>query len=361
VFQEGLATVQSKVDERFYTTTLSFLQDLCDVVHSGISKERAQAASNQPRFEVIDPSPTKQTYADVASRRRLGKRILKSIQPLLEISLRVESDVLGKSYDDLHKELEAMIEAGVELSQPSIIVSNGGNTAEPSEDVIMVDAPGAQITVASGANGLLDENEVESGDAMDTAEDGDQDEASIEVNTSSLAKANGIKSSKSSPAEDEEAAEGAEDDGGDNADALPRTNGIKASDTPPATNGYVSISRPSQPAPPTPPQSNGSFGKEPPADVLTEGGIPWYLKGFDPRGLSIVAEQWAGREAVRSLSEELTDIDDDELKGLGLDVDGDTITASPVGTETATDTIISASGKSKASKVKKRRASTRRR
>lgn len=66
--------------------------------------------------------------------------------------------------------------------------------------------------------------------------------------------------------------------------------------------------------------------------MLTDGGLPWYLGGFELVGTSAVEEQWTtGREALRSLSEELTDMDDDALKDLEFDVDEDnTITASPV-------------------------------
>jgi NuA3 HAT complex component NTO1 len=376
VFQHGLNDLQSKLDDRFYTTTLAFAHDLCEVINVGINTKPELPHDEKNPFESQDVSPTKQVYADIRERKRLGKRILKAVQPQLESALQTESTITHRDFNALLKELEGMLEASLELSQPSITVSHGNDGAvKPSHDVIMVDAPSeSQITVANDVNGKAATNGVASSpDAMDTVEDDDYDEedeedededededddeeeeeeeeddSNIEVNTSGLATTNGVQSSSASV--DDNATVGktiVKDD--------------KTSETPPATNGYVTIEHHPQTEPPTPPQSNGSLGKGP-AALLMEGGVPWYLKSFEPLGTTIVEPQWRGLEAIRSLSEELTDMDDDELKGLGLDVAGDTITASPVGAETIADTIVSAAGKSKASKVKKRaRASTRRR
>ncbi|KAK4146935.1 peregrin [Dichotomopilus funicola] len=65
-------------------------------------------------------------------------------------------------------------------------------------------------------------------------------------------------------------------------------------------------------------------GKTGQGNFLTHGGVPWYLAGFALRGTTAVQEQWIpGRDAVRSLSEELTDMDEEALRDLGVDVDGD--------------------------------------
>lgn len=90
--------------------------------------------------------------------------------------------------------------------------------------------------------------------------------------------------------------------------------------------------------PPTPPLSNGDITVDR-ADPLTSGGIPWYLKDFDPEGTIISQEQWTGREAISRLSEDLSDMDDDELKGLGLGLevagegDADIVVAPPTVTK----------------------------
>lgn len=67
-----------------------------------------------------------------------------------------------------------------------------------------------------------------------------------------------------------------------------------------------------------------SHQAEPPSPLLSSegdsqmfnGGIPWYMAVFDPVGTTIQEERWTGRELVRGMSEELTDMDEEELSGL---------------------------------------------
>lgn len=319
--------LQERVETRFYVTGLSFAADLCEIISTGISTPPRNASEpSESHFELIDASPTKNTFSDIRERRKLGKRILKAVQPYLETALRVESEISQKPFETLQKELETMVDNSVETGRPAAAPSRE-EPIEEADDTIMVDAPQAlQITV----KGSLPEEE----DAMDTGEDGDEHGGNIEVNTSGL----GIIDEEDIKVE--------------------LHNGIESSDTPPDTDGYVSRPRPVQSGPPTPPQSNGSLGRDP-ADPLTEGGVLWYLKGHEPRGTSVLGEHWAGRDAVRMLSEDLTDMDDEELKGLGMDVDhGVSSVAVEVNGHVDAETTAA---KSKASKVKKRRTSTRRR
>lgn len=65
-----------------------------------------------------------------------------------------------------------------------------------------------------------------------------------------------------------------------------------------------------QAEPPSSPLSSESDSQ------LCDGGIPWYMAVFDPVGTTIQEERWTGRELVRGMSEELTDMDEEELSGL---------------------------------------------
>ena len=62
-----------------------------------------------------------------------------------------------------------------------------------------------------------------------------------------------------------------------------------------------------------------------PTPVLTEqdqqlplamGGIQWYMQPFDPVGTTVHEERWTGRDVMRGMSEELSDMDEEELEGL---------------------------------------------
>ncbi|KAJ4292296.1 hypothetical protein N0V88_005928 [Collariella sp. IMI 366227] len=151
VFKESFQELQDRLDKRFYATTLHFAHDLCQAINVGINN-----ASNaqEPRFEPVDVSPSKHSnFSETGARRRLGKRILKLLQPYLETALRVEADICRKPLDGLQKELEGMIEASLEVRQPlapSITVSHeDGIAPHQNQDIDMADAPvEGQIIVA---------------------------------------------------------------------------------------------------------------------------------------------------------------------------------------------------------------------
>ncbi|GJC95344.1 PHD-finger domain-containing protein [Colletotrichum higginsianum] len=339
IFKEGLLGLQEKLERRFYTNILVFTHDLCEVINVGINTE-PQHIEGASQGAVL--SPVKQNFHDPRQRKALGKRILKAVQPQLEAALRTEAEITHKPYDTLAKELEGMLEASIEFRQPSITVSCTEESTEPSQDTIMVDAANEQITVANDEGAQAEEEPTAHGDEMDVdAEGEDDDEGNIEVNTSTLEKPGDVHSSSSSIAGHE-----------GNGKAAVKTESplasVQPSDTPPETDGYVT--------------SNGSLGNES-TDPLSEGGVPWYFSDFKPKGTTVVEEQWTGREAIRSLSEDLTDMDDQELEGLAFDVEDSTITASPtVNDEIVADTIVSKAQTS--TKVRKRtsaRSSTRRR
>ena len=317
----------------------------------GINGGSKPTAASYSRSELVDISPTKHsTYSEARDRKRLGKRILKSVQQQLETALRAEADITSKPLDTLLKELEGMLEASLELRQVSSLAPQEEVAVEPSQDVIMVDAANEKdITVGDTVNG--EEND-DAGDPMDVEDDsGNAD--NIKVKTSSPQKS--AKVNGTTPSGD------LEPDGVVHNPDIPLSNGVDAADTPPATNGYVPVANPPQTGPLTPPQSNGSLGRGP-TDTLTEGGIPWYLKPFDIEGTTAVEEQWAGRDALRALSEELTDMDDDELNDLEFNVEDSTITASPINAVSESAPSSSSKKKGNANKVTKRlRQSTRRR
>lgn len=354
MFYDGLVKLQSQLDVRFYTTTLAFAHDLCEVISVGINTEIKKVETADE--ELVATTLGKVSYEDPRQRKTLGKRILKAVQPQLETALRTEAEISSKPLDPLTKELEGMLEASIEFK--SLSNDDGEKTIDADHDVVMADASIEEITVA---NGHVEKDRAEEGgdvDAMEVDAVGEEDDGSIEVATSNIDDKGKLPSSSSSVA-------GLEGNGkvAEQADAA-LTNGVAgASDTPPASDGYQSNSAPEQPAPPTPPQSIGSLGAQS-NDPLSEGGLAWHLKDFKLRGTTILADQWPGRDAIRSLSEELSDMDDRELEGLGFDVDDSTITASPNGaaasSEVIVDTIVS---KAKASTRvrKKTRSSTRRR
>ncbi|KAH8673896.1 hypothetical protein BX600DRAFT_378637 [Xylariales sp. PMI_506] len=353
LFQEGLLKLQGVVEERFYTTTLAFTHDLCEVIQAGINTKPKLQSTTQIKFETVVVQPFKIDYSDPRERKKLGKRILKSVQPHLESALRLEAEITYQAFENLKQELETVLEASVELRASTIVAAE----AELSQDVIMVDSSNAEITVGGDPTDEVDgtDEQQEQMDVImadpDEAKSGD--ETNIEVSTELIEESKENEDPVSEDPVVEEQADLAEKRASGSL-----SHGNNNLDTPPATNGYEVASHAPQPGPPTPPQSNGSLGRNH-ANPLTDGGIPWYLKDFEPEGTSAVLEPWSGRDAVRSLSEELTEMDEDDLKGLGADLNEETITASPVSANTVEP--VAAGSAKKATKGKKRKATYRKR
>ena len=364
------------MDRRFYVTTLPFAHDLCQAINSGINSP-PPPAPNESGTEGMDASPTKySTHSEGGARKRLGKRILKLLQPYLEAALKAEADICGKPFDLLQKELEGMLEASLETRQlpVSSIMASGDRDTAPGQDqdVDMADAPEeGQIIVADHSEGEEDA-EGEPDDAMDGAHIGDDniDVGGYDEHDEPTPKPNRALSSANSLS----------------GDLVPPPKET----TPHLTNGFTKPSSASPPSLPggtyhhhhhhhhhhpnnlhtdplTPPQSNTSNSGAPsfatapnpslpiitttttttttssslPPNItttattattdnstknpLTEGGLPWYLSGFDLRGTSAAQEQWTpGRSEAppSSLSEEeLTDLDEETLRDLEFDVD----------------------------------------
>lgn len=303
VFKAEMSKLQLKFDKRLYTTTLEFAHDLCEVINIGIYTEPKSEYDSQPRFELIE-SPSKPS-SKVAERKKVAKRITKQVQSLLETALKSEADITSKSYASLQKELDGMLHASLETRKLPSPKPEAEASGQGDHDVVMEDAlqDAPQVDGATGAEG----------------EHMDVDESNIEVKDEDAAEAN----MRGGTAD---ASDGAVLN--DHEERL--TNGVKSAPTPPDTNGYMSIPQDSNgPTPLTPPQSNGSLGQAT-DNMLTEGGIPWYLKAFDPVGTTAIEEQWPGRDVLRALSEELTDMDEAELNDLEFNVEDSTITASPV-------------------------------
>ncbi|OAA58562.1 phd finger domain protein [Niveomyces insectorum RCEF 264] len=408
VFRDGLAMLQEKLDKRLYTNALNFVRDLCGLIHKGINQEPepepptaqpdgsgsngnldgangddavADAAATAAAAAAASTAAAKtngQTaYAEARDRKRLGKRILKAIQPMLEAAVRAECDITDVPAETLLKELDELLEAAVELQQTSITVSHVATTrslsvaaAEASsqpvaEDIVMTDSlvpttEGTKQTVvvvrdraarkhASGvftANGQRADEaaQEEDADGFDSM-DGDNDATPKASAKHTAAHIDVVNGTATTPV-------GELHQVGDPAHGLFLANG-KGNGVLVDGNGVGSASQPANGGPLTPPQShNGSVpgggggggsgsvgnaagaaatngdGRKPAASLLSEGGVLWYLNGFSLEGTTAAEELWPGQDAVRSLSEDLTDMDDEELRGLEFDVEDNTITAS---------------------------------
>jgi NuA3 HAT complex component NTO1 len=313
VFTEGLTKLRAKLDKRFYTTALTFARDLSSVFSAGIIND--PPPNSAPKEPINIPSPKKQA-TDMKVRRSLAKRIIKAVQPQLEAAVRAEADITNKSAENLLKELEVLLDSSLQSRRDSISASMGEavSLGDAEGDVEMVDA------AQSKENGVEDTNEDDVAEQQIEANDknGEEnedlelldDDAPHELDDDDIV-AVGV-SEELEIADDTIIAVALAEVNRNTSPAKPHINGVNNTSTPPDTNGYVTAPETQQPAPPTPPISNGGHAADN-ADLNT-GGVLWYLKDFQPEGTSII-DPHSSR-----LSEDLSDMDEEELKVLGGDI-----------------------------------------
>lgn len=186
-------------------------------------------------------------------KRKLAKRIIKAIQPALEDAIRKESELNRKPFEKELKELDMILDNSLISRHDSIDIE--GDT----------------------------EMDIAQPDAMEGVEQtGDAPEALVEPQLE-----NGAVSCQEVAPEEV------------NGDEPTSEEGIK-------------------------PNINTTFNRHPTPELteedqqlpLARGGIQWYMQPFDPVGTTIYEERWTGRDVMRGMSEELSELDEDELQDL---------------------------------------------
>lgn len=272
--------------------------------------------NSAPKEPINVPSPKKQA-TDMKARKALAKRIVKAVQPQLEAAARAESDVSHKPAETLLKELEEVLDASLQSGRDSVSASLGEAVShgDTEGDVEMADATQSKENGVEHTNG--DDEVEQQNETSQQKEAGDEDvemqdeDAPHEIDEGDNATV--VAAEELEVAEDTTVTEPlAEVNSNISPSKAAHTNGVKITSTPPDTNGYIIAPETQQPAPPTPPISNG--GHAPDNGDLSTGGVLWYLKDFQPEGTSIIDPDSS------RLSEDLSDMDEEELKVLGDDV-----------------------------------------
>ncbi|KAF2110434.1 PHD-zinc-finger like domain-containing protein [Lophiotrema nucula] len=287
VFTAGLSAIQARLEEKYYTSVLSFSEDMAGVFSTVIGFARITNVEDA-EHEMSGIAHNSLT-SEQKERKKLAKRIIKAIQPQFEDAQRKESDLAGKQYEEV-PDLEALLDQQLRRQQkPSVAehaemqadsgaLENGQNVAE-DEDMADEDAEGEIDDTApikdDTAQALTPDDDAPDHHVHDEA----ADEAAIAAQLGQDAMhltSNGDNHVDNMEPDQEE------------------------------TDGHGTGT-----APLTPPRSEKNL-----LAPLVNGGIPWYMEPFDPIGTTIHDEKWSGREVLRDMSEELSELDDDELDGL---------------------------------------------
>ena len=268
-----------RLRERYYTSVSEFSTAFSAVISERLLDNAAnkdtsgdiEAISthlNELKPGTAQHSALTQEQKDI---KRLAKRILKAVKEPLEDAVRKEAELKGLERDEVMKRLDALpifaATKALELETDPSPIKKSSKHRRSASDVSAV--PGASP----------DDEEM-----LDADADAAKEEAPP--------RRTGKKSTPTSEAPGSRA-------------SSRHSKSASLSKLPP-----VAATEPI--SPPTSSASSADSSAEP-ADV---GGVPWYLEHFDPVGTTLHEERYTGREVLRGMSEELSDMDEDTLTEL---------------------------------------------
>lgn len=332
VFDAGLDALALQLRERFYTSVSDFSDQLSRVltapfipatapINDGDDPEASAVEDAPPdssppadlwatllssdradiRAGTVDPSIALLT-PEQREIRKLAKRIARAVKDALATATRKEAELAGRGEEEIIRRLEGMG-----------IFANSKNRRIGSD----VSAEGG-----AEADGDVDEDADAEGED-DVLMGGHEEQQEREREEIIIAVRSPRRGKKSTPASDT-ANSRTSSSGNDRANRhhtrnLSKHSAAEPISPPPSTSPASNIIATSTV------QINGTAIPVDPTKVHGGegiGGIPWYLAPFDPVGTTVHEERYTGREVLRGMSEELSDMDEDTLTELvGPDVE----------------------------------------
>ncbi len=321
IFRDGFSTIRSKLEKRFYTSVSTFSADFSAVFSSAIGSVLLGPLDDM-QTQLPGPALAKDLSNEQKDKRKLAKRIVKAVQSALEDATRKESELCRKPFEKELKELDLLLENSVLSRRDSVAGSLG--------EVISDEDDGQVHTCINGSGSAMEVTDTERPNDRSVAEilEGEQKAQlyapPLQVPEPALGFRNGEVAQQTAQdeidgrLEDANSALSQGPNGGQigtsGKDPAPFVNGHSNKHEDPEANDTGPVVQPGivHHVPPTPPLSSEGD----PSAPFSYGGIPWYMDPFDPIGTTIHEERWTGRDVVRSMSEELSDMDDEELQGL---------------------------------------------
>ena len=294
VYRSQFLDMRSKLARRYYTTVSAFSAELGRVLSSRLDVSAVNVADLQSQIG----ERTTDVSIQERDARTLARKLLKAAQAGLVEAFHKEAELTGRPFAQEIKDLEAALSRRDSLADSIDVVmaeaeqrdnEDAAATTEPQESPEPI-----ELAEVSSPSKILRSKETNTREPRTGPPDLPQDSSSSHVHT----RVNGELLSNSA---------------------------VLAVNTPPAsTNGlkpdfehpHSIQTYPAQEdfhEPPTPPISlQGQASSE-----ESQHGIPWYVEQFDIDGTTVHEERWTGPEVLRDMSEELSEMDEDELEGLG--------------------------------------------
>lgn len=301
--------MQSKLERRLYTSVLEFARDMGLIFRivaglgdvDDVFDAHTQLANSLPREENLTDEEKEV--------KKLAKRIVKAVQqPIREAILR-EAELGGKQYEQSLERMRTMPDKqaagllGLRLSRlnDSSQLCNGDSVVTAPEQVLRT-----ELEIDHGSE---ERNyDTESDDPL--TNDGNGSGMNVGNMHHRIKHGKQLQVKHSRLRSDEHGVQV-------NGSMLPSVKVQSDGSRPSVAEASGEASFPSRERMPARDCAQDSLS------FLYSGGAPWYAEHFDPFGTTVYEERWTGPEVFRGLSEELSEMDDDELQGLGPQPDAD--------------------------------------
>lgn len=322
VFQDGFSKLRDRLSVRFYTSVSAFSADFGAVFSTAIGLPIA-ADTAEFQAHISSEASAKDSTTEYKEKKKLAKRIIKAVQGSLEDALRKEGELCRKPFEKELRELDLLLENSFLSRRDSLANSIGGELSDLEVDDPTRSVRGGSLgdrlrntdIDATSNHNSLPMFDKPNGIAVKTPEINDGYPDSVfQPRPPDLGSGTPLQAFIDSvPKPHNDAAHHPTPD---DSNATPPMHGVNIQDQEARKTAEVfSVGQESKHVnhvePPTPPLSSGGDNH-----LLSNGGVPWYMAPFDPVGTTIEEERWTGRELVRGMSEELSDMDEDELSGL---------------------------------------------
>ena len=301
---------------RFYTSVSAFSAEFSAVFSAAIGLPEA---SDTAEFQahISSNSLVRDSTTEYKEKKKLAKRIIKAVQAALEDAMRKESELCRKPFEKELRDLDLLLENSFISRRDSLVNSLGGETGEVNAEDLRSSTRGDSASRPSSDNDNSSRNGIVDGHALNHTlsestsnypESTFQQDLTIAGLDSQTKVENALEPTKYTAIAHQPTPE--------DSNATPPTNeSISHGHDAVEMGSNITLEPNEKPSqriePPTPPLSS-----EGDIHPLSNGGVPWYMGPFDPVGTTIEEERWTGRELVRGMSEELSDMDEEELSGL---------------------------------------------
>ena len=326
IFADGFSKIYVKLSERAYTSVSAFSADLSLVFSDTIGLSTSGNLTDVRQSIGGAPEVHSTLTTEQKEKKRHARYIVKAIHAGLEEAARKEAELSGRPYEKELKALDALLHGTFHADQDSSLVEVAEGIPEHARDKSLTNGINREYS-EDLAHKIKASSEVSESNELATKAESLENTKKDTSSSVEVPDARERQSPADTPGDTVKSSEAVDLGAGSNLNDHSQTSqkNVLSGESLAANVDKMEFEQADAPAvtklqhastytaqePLTPPPSEKDL-----LAPFATGGIPWYFEPFDPVGTTIYDERWTGREVLRGMSEELSELDDDEVNGM---------------------------------------------